>query len=58
MLVKRQVQLRTQVFQAKGAKIVFTEKGKQKSSSELLHELSSIIVNASVSVRRLDETVT
>ena len=56
-MVRRQVQLRTQVFQQKRVKIVFTVKGRPKTSSELLKELSAIIVSAPVRVRRKEETV-
>ena len=49
-LVKRQVLLRTEVFRQNTAKIFFTDKGKQKSSTKLLEELANVIQNTPVSV--------
>ena len=57
-LIKRQVRLRCEVFQQKMAKIFFTEKGKSKTLSKLLQELSNIIVKSPpLSVCRTEEIV-
>ena len=55
-LIQRQVQLRTLVYQQKGIKINMTEKGKPRPVLELLKDLSTIITERPVRVRKKEST--
>lgn len=55
-LVKRQTMLRFMVFHQKHAKVVLTERGRRKSSLEVLKELAIVIKNSPLSVQRKDQS--
>lgn len=55
-LVQRQVQVRSMVFHQKGIKLNMTEKGKPRHVPELLQDLSKVIKERPVCIRRKEQT--